>query len=60
MQALGNMLNTQMKAIMNDDGRIAQRTPGEDDDAPEHDLAWEQLDLLEKGQQSLHMPNLYK
>ena len=60
MQALGNMLNTQIRAVMNDDGSTAQRTPDHDDDAPEYDLEWEQLDLLEKGQQSLHMPNLYK
>ena len=37
MQALGNMLNTQIRAVMNDDGSTAQRTPDQDDDAPEYD-----------------------
>ena len=53
------MIHSQVRAIVNDNGVYDQRTPGPDDDDPIYDNKWEQLDMLEKGLQSLHTPNLY-
>ena len=59
MQSFGKMFERGAYGMMNDFGQTAEREPGPDEDKVIYDSQWNQLDKLERGTQSLHIPDMY-